>query len=198
VLLYEEKVMTLPLVPFYFIRHGETEWNREGRIMGHQDIPLNERGIEQAYQAAPFLQGQGIQRIVSSPLHRAKQTALILASSLKIPLETHEDLKEVCWGTMEGQLKNKGDGSFERWIQGETPLGAESCAAFQRRVTTALSTFLNPNQTTLIVAHQGIYWVLRTILGYPESTSSNATPYVFRPPENPTLPWMICALDETS
>ena len=46
---------SLPLNPFYFIRHGETEWNRRNIVMGSQDIPLNELGLQQAHEASQVL-----------------------------------------------------------------------------------------------------------------------------------------------
>jgi broad specificity phosphatase PhoE len=69
----------LPLKPFYFIRHGETEWNRRNIIMGSKDIPLNELGLQQAHEASRVLENESFDVIVSSPKIRAQQT---LKSSL--------------------------------------------------------------------------------------------------------------------
>ena len=66
---------TLPLKPFYFLRHGETDWNLERRAMGSQDIPLNDRGVSQALNAAELLKNEPIATIISSPLLRASKNA---------------------------------------------------------------------------------------------------------------------------
>ena len=65
----------LPLKPFYFIRHGETEWNRRNIIMGSHDIPLNELGLQQAHEASRALENESFDIIVSSTKKRAQQTA---------------------------------------------------------------------------------------------------------------------------
>ena len=65
----------LPLKPFYFIRHGETEWNRRNIIMGSRDIPLNELGLQQAHEASRALENESFDIIVSSTKKRAQQTA---------------------------------------------------------------------------------------------------------------------------
>ncbi|KJV73022.1 histidine phosphatase family protein [Orientia tsutsugamushi] len=65
----------LPLKPFYFLRHSETDWNFEHRAMGSQDIPLNNRGVSQGLNAAELLKNEPITTIVSSPLRRARKTA---------------------------------------------------------------------------------------------------------------------------
>jgi broad specificity phosphatase PhoE len=58
---------------FYFVRHGETDWNKEQKIMGQSDIPLNKKGILQAQTVAEKIQALPIDVIVSSPLKRARQ-----------------------------------------------------------------------------------------------------------------------------
>ncbi|KJV91271.1 2,3-bisphosphoglycerate-dependent phosphoglycerate mutase [Orientia tsutsugamushi] len=52
----------LPLKPFYFLRHGETDWNLAHRAMGSQDIPLNDRGVSQGLNAAELLKNEPIKR----------------------------------------------------------------------------------------------------------------------------------------
>jgi broad specificity phosphatase PhoE len=187
---------TVPHHPFYFVRHGETDWNLEGRIMGHKDIPLNSRGIEQAHSAVPRLQDLGIKRIISSSLLRAKETAIILGSYLGIPIETTDALKEACWGEMEGELKSNYNGSFERWVKGETSLGGESCDAFQQRVVSALATILDTKEMPLIVAHSGVHWALARAFGQEDVHPDNGTPFLFQPPCHQSHPWSMCAVGE--
>ncbi|TSI10142.1 histidine phosphatase family protein [Lysinibacillus sp. BW-2-10] len=85
----------------YFVRHGETEWNKEGRLQGWLNSKLTARGIAQAEKLKMELQNQNFQATYSSPLQRAIQTASILADQ-----EIHLDdrLKEIHLGTWQGQL----------------------------------------------------------------------------------------------
>jgi len=76
----------LPHHPFYFLRHGQTDWNLQGRLQGHTDIPLNATGLDQAHAAADMLADQGIDIIVSSPLVRALKTAAIISERIDRPI----------------------------------------------------------------------------------------------------------------
>jgi probable phosphoglycerate mutase len=67
---------------FYFIRHGQTDWNAIGRMQGQSDIPLNATGLQQAKEAAEKFVGLDIDRIVSSPLKRASVTAQIICDRI--------------------------------------------------------------------------------------------------------------------
>jgi probable phosphoglycerate mutase len=75
----------IPKRPFYFLRHGQTNWNLEGRYQGHSDVPLNATGIAQARAAAACLAGVPIARIVASPLIRALVTAAIVGEKIQKP-----------------------------------------------------------------------------------------------------------------
>jgi uncharacterized phosphatase len=68
----------------YLIRHGETDWNKQGRFQGREDIPLNENGILQAQTCSEALFGENFCAIISSPLSRAARTAQIIAQKLGI------------------------------------------------------------------------------------------------------------------
>lgn len=65
------------------IRHGETDWNRQGRFQGREDIPLNETGIEQARLCGEALKGEHFAAVITSPLKRAKRTGEIIASCVE-------------------------------------------------------------------------------------------------------------------
>ena len=70
-------------IPFWFLRHGETDWNAQGLSQGRTDIPLNAIGLMQAARAAEAMRGRGIATIVASPLDRAYRTAEIVAQAKK-------------------------------------------------------------------------------------------------------------------
>ena len=86
----------------YMIRHGETQWNKEKRLQGRVDIPLNEYGIQLAGITAHALQSIPFSRIYTSPLSRARETARILAGNRPVELIEDNRLLEMGFGEGEG------------------------------------------------------------------------------------------------
>lgn len=84
------------------IRHGETDWNLEGRWQGIAPVPLNDTGLQQAQQAAPHLQDAGITRIIASDLNRAYQTGVIIAETLGVEVTPDERWREIDLGRWQG------------------------------------------------------------------------------------------------
>jgi len=84
------------------VRHGETDWNAEGRLQGQTDRPLSDFGRRQARQLAEALEGEELEAIYSSDLARARETAEIVGERLGLPVELDPDLREKDWGTWEG------------------------------------------------------------------------------------------------
>jgi 2,3-bisphosphoglycerate-dependent phosphoglycerate mutase len=84
------------------VRHGETDWNAEGRLQGHTDRPLNDYGRRQATELAERLAGETIDAIYTSDLSRARETAEIVAARLGLPVLVDAGLREKDWGTWEG------------------------------------------------------------------------------------------------
>lgn len=88
---------------FYFIRHGETDFNREYRLQGNMDTELNEKGRQQAREAAQGMTDLGITCILSSPQKRAKETAEIISEVIgPVPIHLDPDLRERSFGIIEG------------------------------------------------------------------------------------------------
>lgn len=90
----------------YMIRHGQTDWNKQGIFQGQEDIELNDTGREEARICGSAFQNKQIQRIWSSPLKRAKETADLIAEKIGLPLETvmiKHNLKERDFGKLSGQ-----------------------------------------------------------------------------------------------
>lgn len=86
----------------YLARHGQTQWNVEGRRQGRLDSPLTPRGLLQARRNADLLSDQGIDSLFTSPLGRARRTAGILGETLGLPTQALEDLAEVAHGAWSG------------------------------------------------------------------------------------------------
>jgi len=84
------------------VRHGETDWNAEGRLQGQTDRPLSDYGRRQAQQLAEELDGEELEAIYSSDLARARETAEIVGERLGLPTVLDPGLREKDWGTWEG------------------------------------------------------------------------------------------------
>ena len=96
---------SLRAVPkLHLIRHGETDWNRDGRIQGQSDPPLSERGREQARALAERLGAEPIGELWSSDLRRAVETAEPLAARLGLEVRVSPELRERDFGVNEGRL----------------------------------------------------------------------------------------------
>ena len=175
--------MTLALnpIPFWFLRHGETDWNAEGRSQGRTDIPLNTVGLAQARRAALAMVDRGIVTIVASPLGRALRTAEIVAEALDLPVATDVDLQEVCFGVEEG--KPMGDW-YDDWIEGGfTPEGAETFQGLHDRAVLAINRATARPGPVLVVAHGALFRALRLALGHePNVRTPNALPILCTPP----------------
>ena len=88
----------------HFVRHGETDWNREGRIQGVADVPLSALGREQAQELAASLATRPIGALYSSDLRRALETAMPLAERLGLRAHTAPALRERDFGVNEGRM----------------------------------------------------------------------------------------------
>lgn len=91
----------------YITRHGETEWNVEGRIQGHTDITLSERGREQAQMLARRLSTVRIDAVYSSDLARAAETAKVALGERDIPINFTQELREYHKGVFEGLTESE-------------------------------------------------------------------------------------------
>ena len=103
-------------------RHGQTDYNLQGRIQGQVDIPLNDTGRQQAQRAADDIAALGPTRIVSSPLVRARDTAEVLASLTGLSVEIDPGLMEKSFGTWEGlkaaDIKKQWPDHYATWRAG--------------------------------------------------------------------------------
>jgi probable phosphoglycerate mutase len=83
-------------------RHGETDWNRDRRVQGHSDVPLNDNGREQARELGKLLAKEQFDAVYASNLARAKETAEIAAAGRGLPVREVAELRERHFGTWEG------------------------------------------------------------------------------------------------
>lgn len=184
--------MPLPRRAFWYLRHGETDWNARGLSQGNVDIPLNPVGVAQAEQAAGLLRGCGLRAVVSSPLSRARVTAEIVAAPLGLTIAFDEGLREVSFGVQEGQPM--GDW-YDDWVAGHfTPEGAEPFAALRARATAALARALAHPEPVLVVAHGALFRAVRAEMGLPVNVRTpNAVPILCRPGAAPDEAWTLTA-----
>jgi broad specificity phosphatase PhoE len=181
-------------VAFWFLRHGETDWNAQNLSQGAVDIPLNETGLAQARSASLLLRGRGIRAIISSPLSRAKVTADIAAAQLGLPVQIDDGLKEVAFGVMEGKPMSEW---FQPWVDGLlTPEGAESFPALTKRAVAAVNRCIARPPVVLVVAHGALFRALRGAMGHePNVRTRNAVPVWCEPPVGGTAVWGLTYAD---
>lgn len=141
------------------VRHGETEWSRDGRHTGTTDIPLTDVGREQARAAAGLVGALGVDRVRCSPLARARETCELL--DLGVEPEIDADLVEWDYGAYEGITTREIRATVPDWTvwfggcpDGETP---EQVAA---RVDRVIAAARDAGGTTLVVAHGHVLRVL--------------------------------------
>jgi len=147
-------------VPFYFLRHGETDWNLHRKAQGQIDIPLNATGIAQAKAAAEIVRGLGIRTVCASPLSRAYETARHACEAAGCTIQVLDELKECNLGADEGR---DGGEWFADWREGRyLPDGAEVYEEFLMRALGGVNKALEAEGPVLVVAHGGVFWsVLR-------------------------------------
>lgn len=162
------------------IRHGETDWNREGRYQGRTDVPLSAEGQRQVAALATRLATTPIALAVSSPLARARTTAEVIVDGRGIPLDLDPRLVEISHGQWEGKLASEVERThpelLRRWKtapEGDLAAGpdAESLNEVTARSWVALADLasrLRHDQTALIVAHDAVNRALLCrVLGLP-------------------------------
>ncbi len=148
------------------IRHGQSMGNSNGVIQGHLDFELSELGWRQARATAERLGEERIDRVVSSPLRRATETAGLIAASLGLEVETDAALLEYNIGMIAGltgaEVRNRHPEIVEAYRRGERPVlpGEEGRDVFLKRVVGALDLFRDSGQTVVAVAHGGVIGAL--------------------------------------
>jgi 2,3-bisphosphoglycerate-dependent phosphoglycerate mutase len=176
----------------FLFRHGETDWNRAGRLQGHTDTPLNAIGLAQAEALTERLRPHGLDAVVSSDLARAWTTARIVAEGLGVPLISEPGLREAHIGEAEGlfwpEVKSRfGEALTERWFTDDNAAfpGGETGFETRTRGLAALRRFVGaqPYRRIGVSTHGAmVRQLMRHALpsGSPPAKTSNTVLYILR------------------
>jgi len=182
----------MPTPTIYYLRHGETDWNKTGRLQGTLDIPLNALGREQAVHAGRLLGGliardgrnKDTLPFVASPLGRARMTMELVRGELQLPPADYaldDRLREIAYGTWEGRTLAEAEvldpelfarRQRDKWTVGAP--GGETYADVQRRMR---AWYDELQGDTVAVAHGGTARALMVTLGF-ETPQSAADLYI--------------------
>lgn len=141
------------------LRHSQTAWNREGRFQGQLDIPLDERGCQQARMLKAAFSAESLDMIYTSDLSRALETAAIVSAN-RFPVQTDERLREMNYGVFQGltltEMQTRYPESFAAWQPERrcVPPEGETVAALAGRVGEFLASVRESQvRTALVVSH---------------------------------------------
>lgn len=137
----------------YIVRHGETQWNAQGRIQGRRDIELNDNGRRQAEKAGQELSSRSFRIMITSPLSRAKETGAILAKFAEVK-EVREDERiiERDFGELDGAYFNE---DVRHRLYQEKVQGAESLEDVGSRMLEAVKEYASEYEGDLLIVSHG-------------------------------------------
>jgi broad specificity phosphatase PhoE len=163
----------------YLVRHGQTDWNLEGRWQGHADVPLNMQGRQQAVQIASALADTGLAAIYSSDLQRALDTAQVIAAATGLQVRIDPRLREINQGEWQGMLATDIEARYGELLRQRkvnplsvAPPGGESVQQVRDRVVAAIEAIRqhHPHQRVAVVSHGfALAMVQMHYLNYPLS-----------------------------
>jgi probable phosphoglycerate mutase len=158
------------MMSFLLVRHGETLWNRAGRLQGWQDSPLSDAGRAQADALAARLALERIDLLVASDLGRARETAAPIATRLGLDMELDAGLRERCYGDLEGltwpEIERGYPEAYARLLARDPDYvvpGGESGAQFHRRVVAAIERLAQARPAGAaisVVTHGGVLGIV--------------------------------------
>lgn len=157
--------------PFLFARHGSTDWNDRNLCQGQKDIPLNDKGQNEATKLAVSCRDLSINCIVTTPLKRAYETAEIVHKERpNATLHIIEELSERGFGELEGSSSAEMYAVEEREEKDSTyapQRGVEERSLFQKRVNVGLEKALQLGDLPLIVSHGRVFVEVCALLNIP-------------------------------
>jgi broad specificity phosphatase PhoE len=177
------KQLATPSRSFLCLRHGVTDWNRQGRFQGCTDVPLNDEGISQAHAAADRLRKLSFDHVVASPLVRARQTAKIIAAAASKPLDVDDGIIECDFGSLEGTsiveaMKTHGLRTVEDLVSILPPDG-EPWPTISARALDCVSRWLDrhPQAVILFVCHDAVMQAMAEALCGHWINNRHGTPF---------------------
>lgn len=175
--------MSRPSRSFCGLRHGATDWNRQGLFQGRTDNPLNEDGLKQAHEAADMLRDVGISRIVASPLVRAARTAEIIADAIAVPLTIDAGIIEFDFGSFEGRpvrdLMIKHGVNSATGLVSILPADGENWDAMTECALACVSAWIDrhPDDDLLFVCHDAVMQGMAKLLSGSYFKNSHGKPF---------------------
>ncbi len=155
------------MLEIILVRHGETDWNREMRIMGRKPIPLNAEGRKQARAMGKFLKSVPIDRVFASPIRRARETADLVVRGRPLEVVDEESLAEIHYGDWVGKLFSevRGTEAFETYwkvpSEAQAP-GGEPMSSVRERAISFVERLRSehPEGRALLVSHADVIKVI--------------------------------------
>lgn len=155
-----------PVTSLLLVRHGQSEWNAEGRWQGQADPPLSALGEAQALAAAERL--DGIDAVWASDLVRAARTAELIAAELEVDVVLDERWRERHAGEWQGHTRDEIEGAWPGYLaDGRRPPGWESDAEVVERAVDACRAIAatHPAAGVVVVTHGGVVRTLERHFG---------------------------------
>ena len=150
----------------YVVRHGQTDWNKEHKVQGITDIPLNAKGRKDAEELIPLVKELKLDIVISSPLARARETAKIITNG-NYPINTDDRIKERDWGLNEGAPLSDVD-KWDCWdvVLNTRVQNIEPVQDFMYRVSSFIEEIKHKykDRNVLIVTHSAVSRVIHYML----------------------------------
>jgi|SRR5581483_1771048 broad specificity phosphatase PhoE len=151
---------------FVFVRHGQTDWNRENRFRGRVDVPLNAVGLEQAKRAAMRLAPAPIAAVYASPVSRTMVTAELIAQPHGLGVMPRAELYDLDYGDWQGKMPEEVEpAEYARWLRAPAEVkfpGGESVGDLRKRIVTLVAQLSaqHEDETVVLVSHDVVGKVL--------------------------------------
>jgi broad specificity phosphatase PhoE len=151
------------MTTIYLIRHGQTDWNKEEIFRGRADVPLNDRGRDEAWALSRYLEGVSVDACYSSPLGRARETAEIVARPHSVDVNIDDGIIDVDYGEWQGfseaKVRKNYAETYQRWHERPHHIkfpGGESLSAVRKRALPSLEVIRAgyPDGVVFVVAHR--------------------------------------------
>lgn len=160
------------MTKIYIVRHGETNWNREGRLQGGTDTTLNENGIQQAKDCRSYFEKIKCDAIFTSTLKRASTTATIMNETLHLPIFLLKEFAERTFGKAEGLTYEERMRAYPQKVYPNQ----ETIEQLKIRIASGLEQIYHqyPDGKVILVTHGAVIHTLFTMVGNPETFPQSA------------------------